>query len=88
MHRTLNCDSNSFEAFFQWNPSLVDWLKINSDGSVIMQEHAASCGVILRDHDGVLCMLMRVIWAHVPSFMQNCGGIIHGLRLAAQLGYG
>ncbi|MED6119355.1 hypothetical protein PIB30_010862 [Stylosanthes scabra] len=41
------------EKQIQWSPSIPPFVKLNSDGSVTRDGHAA-CGGILRDNEGLI----------------------------------
>ena len=50
--RYLRVCKTKEEALFGWTPPLVDWFKINVDGSFRRSTSHASCGGIIRDSLG------------------------------------
>ena len=60
-----------------WSPTMVHWVKLNSDGSIIHFVGEAVCGGILRDCHGSFIKasskLFVLCWGFVLPQLQNYG---------------
>ncbi|XP_072074464.1 uncharacterized protein [Arachis hypogaea] len=75
------------EIHIAWQPPEDGWLKINTDGAISQEHHIAGCGGLIRDSRGRWVAGFLVNIGKGTAFTAEAWGILHGLKLAWDLGF-
>ncbi|CAN1794533.1 Putative ribonuclease H protein At1g65750 [Linum perenne] len=70
-----------------WDPGPVDWVTVNTDGSVINQSGKATAGGLIRDHLGHCFLAFSANVGKCSITRAELRGILHGLELTWSSGY-
>lgn len=71
-----------------WRPPPLDWVKINVDASFILAQNKSCSGVIIRNSSGeIIATCCNLTWPVSSVFMAEAKAVVHGLKLATDLGF-
>lgn len=65
----------------------MDWIKINTDGSVIHETHQVACGGLLCDSSGAFHVGFACKLGNCTVMQAELYGIWYGLRIARCRGF-
>ncbi|CAN1811593.1 Putative ribonuclease H protein At1g65750 [Linum perenne] len=75
------------EVLASWRPAPEGWITINTDGSVVHDQHQAAAGGIFRDHSGRRLACFAVNLGHCTIMRAELRAASIGFRIAWELGY-
>ncbi|CAN1815564.1 Putative ribonuclease H protein At1g65750 [Linum perenne] len=75
------------EILVSWRPAPEGWITINTDGSVVRDQHQAAAGGILRDHLGRRLACFAANLGDCTIMRAELRAAAIGFRIAWELGY-